>query len=445
MAFWGSPSNQPHSWHEELWATIESRVLEGLLRGGSPPTGGRGEVGTISGDKSTPQQPTPSAGAESSATAVATTATEVSVDKARALASEEWNKARAVAATSEVFKAMSRTGAGGDAYFCLVALFCTADKLVVPVHCEESPVKVEFLSRESTDARDGRGRGKTQDHPAVGGASSSRPAGAKKKASPRGARGGEDVHVVVTVPSTFDIYLRDGATSKSKGDAQNRGGGGGGGGAGGGKMQHNSPSRSSSGGRGGAGGGSDVGADASIALHLVRVKAVVEEEIWVVGSTRLPASSSGGGDGSGRGGGPGRGIRRGSAGTGAGGGGRGGANDDDAPPTLRFLLSHPRNDRRASSGSAGEGPGRRHLTEQLRGRGGLAGAGGRRDSGGDGSPSTTPPPPPPAPLLTLTRTERRMRVSVVPEPSAVSEMVRSISRKIGVDVPGPQPPRVLGL
>ncbi|CAN0511975.1 unnamed protein product, partial [Discosporangium mesarthrocarpum] len=77
----------------------------------------------------------------------------------RALAAEEWNKVRAVAATAEVFRAMSRTGAGGDAYFALVALFCTADKLVTPVHCQESPIMVQFRPRDAEGLGYGRGGG----------------------------------------------------------------------------------------------------------------------------------------------------------------------------------------------------------------------------------------------------------------------------------------------
>lgn len=39
IVFWESPSDQPHSWHDELWATVEGRVMEVLVgsaaRGGS--------------------------------------------------------------------------------------------------------------------------------------------------------------------------------------------------------------------------------------------------------------------------------------------------------------------------------------------------------------------------------------------------------------------------
>lgn len=31
LAFWGSPSDQPHSWYEELWASVEAKVMQGLL------------------------------------------------------------------------------------------------------------------------------------------------------------------------------------------------------------------------------------------------------------------------------------------------------------------------------------------------------------------------------------------------------------------------------
>lgn len=34
IVFWESPSDRPHSWHEELWAMVEGRVMESLLRGG---------------------------------------------------------------------------------------------------------------------------------------------------------------------------------------------------------------------------------------------------------------------------------------------------------------------------------------------------------------------------------------------------------------------------
>ncbi|CAM9629835.1 unnamed protein product [Ectocarpus sp. 8 AP-2014] len=331
-------------------------------------------------------------------------------DKARALALEEWNKARAVATTSEVFKAMSRTGAGGDAYFALVALFCTADKLVVPVHCQESPITVEFLNRSSAAAGGKGARGRR---------SKERLSFGKKKGAGKGKGG--DVHVLVTVPSTFDIYLRDGGTA---GEGAS-GGGGGGGGSGSGGISHGSAHSRGNASGGGSGkihrksstssnhsnGDGAAAADASNALHLVRVKAVVEEEIWGLGRA-----------GGGR----------------SGGDGGGSPAEDGTPPTLRFLLNPERHNRRTSAGSGGwpDAP-------PAAGAGmatGEAGGGG----GGEGELSMSRPPQAPAPLLALTRTERRMAVTVVPEPSAVSEMVRSFSRKIGVDVPSPQPPRVLG-
>ncbi|CAM9615100.1 unnamed protein product [Ectocarpus sp. 12 AP-2014] len=330
-------------------------------------------------------------------------------DKARALALEEWNKARAVATTSEVFKAMSRTGAGGDAYFALVALFCTADKLVVPVHCQESPITVEFLKRSSAAAGGKGARGRLSF--------------GKKKGAGKGK--GDDVHVLVTVPSTFDIYLRDGGTT---GEGASGGGGGGGtggisygsahsrgngSGGGGGKIHRKSSTSSNH-----SNGDGAAAADASNALHLVRVKAVVEEEIWGLGRA---GGGRSGGDGGGR------------------------PAEDGTPPTLRFLLDPERHNRRTSAGIGGRSDAppaaaAAAAAERVTGEAGDGGGGG----GGEGELSMGRPPQAPAPLLALTRTERRMAVTVVPEPSAVSEMVRSFSRKIGVDVPSPQPPRVLG-
>lgn len=391
-----SPSDHPHAWHEELWATVETRVTEALVQATSPVAGG--EQGGTGGVASKGENLAAKKGPERLGAGTAARG----VDMARALAAEEWKKARAVAATSEVFKAMSRTGAGGDAYFALVALFCTADKLVVPVACQESPINVDFLHQQKDSKSQSLG----------GGGGSKGSSSLRGKGSGGAPRSGEDVHVVVTVPSTFDIYLRESQQS-------GRGGRGGGG--------------SSSGRGGGRGGGKNQrgsgAADASIALHLVRVRAVVEEEIWVAGSTRLPASNSN--VGSGGGGRTGLGSRNSSA---SGGGAGGASREDDVPPSMRFLLDQPRDERRPASGDL---RGRRDAAE--------GGGGGRRSGGGDSSDSMTPPPPPPAPLLTLTRTERRMRVTVVPEPSAVSEMMRNFSRKIGVDVPGPQPPRVFGM
>lgn len=424
IAFWGSASDKPHTWHEELWATLESRVMDGLLGGDSP--------ATATANGSSRPSSAPSNG-HSKGAGMGGTETVVG-DNARALAREEWNKARAVATTSEVFKAMSRTGAGGDAYFALVALFCTADKLVVPVHCQESPITVEFLNRCEKEGGGGR---KSSRH------SKARAAAAAKKGGER--RTGDDVHVLVTVPSTFDIYLRDGAAAsenrghgKSSNASNNSGGGGGGGsthargngsvggsggGSGGGKMHRKASTSSTH-----SNGDGAAAADASTALHLVRVKAVVEEEIWVVGSSKVPASS----------------YYR-----GAGGGSRPASADDDTPPTLRFLLDPARDERRTSLGPDGRRLSNGRLSSRQRpdlptageGRGGGAGDG---SIAGAGELSMSPSPPAPAPLLALTRTERRMCVTVVPEPSAVSEMVRSFSRKMGVDVPGPQPPRVLG-
>ncbi|CAN0077023.1 unnamed protein product [Ectocarpus sp. 6 AP-2014] len=331
-------------------------------------------------------------------------------DKARALALEEWNKARAVATTSEVFKAMSRTGAGGDAYFALVALFCTADKLVVPVHCQESPITVEFLNRSSAAAGGKGARGRR---------SKERLSFGKKKGAGKGK--GDDVHVLVTVPSTFDIYLRDGGTA---GEGASGGGGGGSGG-----ISHGSAHSQGNGSGGGSGkihrksstssnhsnGDGAAAADASNALHLVRVKAVVEEEIWGLGR-------AGGGM--------------------SGGDGGGSPPEDGTPPTLRFLLDRERHNPRTSAGSGGwpNAP----AAAAAAGAGTATGEAGGGSGGGEGELSMSRPPQAPAPLLALTRTERRMAVTVVPEPSAVSEMVRSFSRKIGVDVASPQPPRVLG-
>ncbi|CAM9886911.1 unnamed protein product [Ectocarpus fasciculatus] len=318
--------------------------------------------------------------------------------------------------TSEVFKAMSRTGAGGDAYFALVALFCTADKLVVPVHCQESPITVEFLNGWSSAAAGG-GKG------ARGRRSKERASFGKKKGAEAGK--GDDVHVLVTVPSTFDIYLRDAGTA---GEGASGGGGGSGSGSGsGGGISHGSAHARGNGGGGSNGkihrkssassnhsnGDGAAAADASNALHLVRVKAVVEEEIWGLGRNAAGGGRSGGEDGS-------------------------RPAEDGTPPTLRFLLDPERYDRRTSAGSGGPPDA---LPPPATGA--VEGGGG---GGGDGGQlSMSRPPQAPAPLLALTRTERRMAVTVVPEPSAVSEMVRSFSRKIGVDVASPQPPRVLGV
>eukprot|EP00903_Cladosiphon_okamuranus_P006463 g6323.t1 len=428
IAFWGSTSDKPHTWHEELWATLESRVMDGLLGGDSQ---------AIANGSGRPSSAPPNGHSNGAGTVVG--------DNARALAREEWNKTRAVATTSEVFKAMSRTGAGGDAYFALVALFCTADKLVVPVHCQESPITVEFLSRCEKGGGGGWGR-KSGRH------SKARAAGAAKKGGK--GRTGDDVHVLVTVPSTFDIYLRDGAAaSENRGHGKsssasniNSGGGGGGsthargngsvGGSGSGKMHRKASTGSTH-----SNGDGAAAADASAALHLVRVKAVVEEEIWVVGSSKVPASSSSSSS-----------FRGGRGNDGAAGGRRPASADDDTPPALRFLLDPGRDERRTSLGPDGRRLSNGHLSS--RGRPDLPAAGGGPAGGGAGGGgggvagagelSMSPPPSEPTPLLALTRTERRMCVTVVPEPSAVTEMVRSFSRKMGVDVPGPQPPRVLG-
>lgn len=426
MAFWGSPSDRPHTWYEELWAKVEARVTDGLLRGASPAEtagpGGVAEAVAGSGGGVAKSE----AGGEA-----------VVVDKARALASEEWNKARAVATTSEVFKAMSRTGAGGDAYFALVALFCTADKLVVPVHCQESPISVDFLNEPAGDSSKSKGRGGGSGKAGAGAGASAQ---ARRKTLGGERWGGDDVHVLVTVPSTFDIYLRDGRPYETGKGGGARGSGGGGG---------------AHAGRGGGGGASAVGAhagaDVSVAVHLVRVKAVVEEEIWVVGSKRPQSSRSlsGSGRGSGRFG------ASGASGSGSGGGGSGGSRgspqDDKDTPALRFLLSHPRDGRRASLSASALGPDgsswRQQSQRQLGGGGGSArGLGARGGSArGLGGGGQTGGDVPSAPLLTLTRTERRMNVAVVPELSTLSEMVRNFSRKMGADVPSPEPPRVFGM
>ncbi|CAM9854371.1 unnamed protein product, partial [Ectocarpus sp. 4 AP-2014] len=389
IVFWGSASDKPHTWHEELWATLEARVMESVLSGGGATGSGEGSAAAAAAKSKLGRGGTDEAvGGGGAAPAVG--------DKARALALEEWNKARAVATTSEVFKAMSRTGAGGDAYFALVALFCTADKLVVPVHCQESPITVEFLNRSSAAAGGKGARGRLSF--------------GKKKGS--GAGKGDDVHVLVTVPSTFDIYLRDGGTT---GEGASGGGGGGGGGTGGGNGSgggsgkiHRKSSTSSN----HSNGDGAAAADASNALHLVRVKAVVEEEIWGLGKA---GGGRSGGDGGGR------------------------PAEDGTPPTLRFLLDPERHNRRTSAGMGGRSDAPLAAAAAAGTATGEAAA-----AGGEAELSMSRPPQAPAPLLALTRTERRMAVTVVPEPSAVSEMVRNFSRKIGVDVPSPQPPRVLG-
>lgn len=277
----------------------------------------------------------------------------------RARARQEWNKARAEATTSEIFKAMSRTGAGGDAYFALVALFCTADKMVVPVHCRESPVKVDFYhsppGKTGVDADAERRRTGQGD------------AGETANTSRR-----NDIRVVVTVPSTFDIYLRDGRHST---------GGGGNSGAGGGP---NAMRRTSSAGSRPPPRRKSLetsmsecgGADASAAQHLVRLRAVVVEEIWALGSRWKSAA------------------RRGDvtivAGTGNEGGSRAPSNDEAGMAALPPL----------------------------------------------GTPEQATPP--------LMRTARRMKVSIVPEPSPVTSMMRQFSRRVGVNARGPSPPRTLG-
>lgn len=432
FAFWGSASDKPHTWHEELWATLESRVMEGLLSGQESPAAASAANGSGALASSASSN-----GRSSKENGAAPAAAMVAGDNARALARQEWNKARAVATTSEVFKAMSRTGAGGDAYFSLVALFCTADKLVVPVNCQESPITVEFLNRPGSGGRGGGGRSHRYSKARGGGKNGSKGAA---------AAAADDVHVLVTVPSTFDIYLRDGAVATGgaegggsrkstfgNGSAHARGSSGGGG-----KMRRKGSTSSTH-----SNGDGAAATDASVALHLVRVKAVVEEEIRVVGSSKVPASSSH--------------KKGGRSGSKSGSASANGAAADDAPPTLRFLLDPARDDRRTSLGST-PADGRRlsngRLSSAARGRaegptvdgarGGRAAAGGPGASAGVGELSMSPPPPAPAPLLALTRTERRLALSVVPEPNAVSELVRSFSRKMGVDVAAPQPPRVLG-
>lgn len=388
---------------------------------------------------------------------------ETATDKAQALALQEWNKARAVATTSEVFKAMSRTGAGGDAYFALVALFCTANKMVVPVHCQESPITVEFHQRNNDDdAANGKRKG------IFGSSPKGVTSGRSKDGSPHqrgvagkggiGMGGGgwgseEDMNVVVTVPSTFDIYLRDGSApsviSNGTNRSRNNGGRGGGGGSRGGDLRRRPTNMNGSANGGGGGGrrvgassggsgGAHGGADASTAIHLVRVRAVVEEEIRIVGSTKIPASSSCSSS------------ERRAAGAGTSGSTsttRGGSQQNEGvptPPTLRYLLDHNTGDwSRYSYTNVVDNPRIRAVSSSSSGLSGKRAssapaadaAAARRDSAASAGP-----------LLTLTRTERRMCVSVVPEPSAVSQMMHSFSRKIGVgDGTGPEPPRVLGL
>ena len=363
------PSEPPHAWHEELWATVEERIMEGLLE--SEPhvaeVGSRGASERVSTAAPTRE------GVEGGAA--------VEVDKAWALANEEWKKVRAVAATGEVFKAMSRTGAGGDAYFALVALFCTADKLVVPVACQESPIEVDFLHQQRQRQKGRAKKGKD-------------------------CSGGGGVHVMVTVPSTFDIYLQGGQVDERSSGQMKKGGSGLGG----------SSSSSSVGSRKKNTG--EAAADASIALHLVRVRAVVEEEIWVVGSDkRSPAGTS-----------PSALSRKSS---GCSGRGAGLPSGDDMSPPLQLLMEPAQEEQKSSAGLASAADGEAGALPS-RANNGLP-------SQANATNTTTKPP-----LLALTRAERRIRVSLVPEPSVVSEMVRNFSRTLGVDVPSPEPPRVFG-
>lgn len=348
----------------------------------------------------------------------------MAIDNARTLAVEEWNKARAVATTSEVFKAMSRTGAGGDAYFALVALFCTADKMVVPVHCQESPITVEFHQPDSEAEENQRKAPKY--YGGSGSQGSSAPWGSwhgpngprhtfnKARQVPRSRQGGrgygngstgsgesgsgigkaeEDVHVVVTVPSTFDIYLRDGAVPPAERHD-----------VGGGRRRDRRHSN---------GIGDHGGVDASIALHLVRVKAIVEEDIRVVGSHKLVTSSQG------------RQVRAKN---------RAERFNAPTPPTLRFLLDNSmdraRNDNSMDRMRMNSSPA---STMDYEGRRGLRRA------------ASASPPRASVPMLTLTRTERRMRVALVPEPNVLLELVRQVSRRMGVGVRSPDPPRIPGM
>lgn len=402
------PSENPHAWHEELWATVEERIMDGLLESESPVTGRRG-----SGEGSSATE----GGERGRGEEVGSTMTVV--DNARVLANQEWNRTRVFAATSEVFKAMSRTGAGGDAYFALVALFCTADKLVVPVACQESPIAVEFLI-------EGQHQQKKKGISRKGSAGSwkgSAPVGARSSDSSNRSDLGGGLHVMVTVPSTFDIYLRGGQTELDDSNRSNSG-------------HKKGVSRSGGGSRHGSGGSGIIGrrtnpgdgaTDASRSLHMVRVRAVVEEDIWVLGSENRSSTSSS----------PAL-SRKGSM-SDSKFGGNSGIPADDVPPAVRFLLEHGRETRKSSAGSAstllGTERDKAEAALPSKADGQLRVPGGQHMRGG--SPSK-------AQRLMLTRTERRMRVSLVPEPSVVGEIVRSFSRSLGVDVSSPEPPRVLG-
>lgn len=408
------PSENPHAWHEELWATVEERIMDGLLESESPVTGRGG-----SGDGFAATEGRERGREEEVGSAMTV------VDNARVLANQEWNRARVFAATSEVFKAMSRTGAGGDAYFALVALFCTADKLVVPVACQESPIAVEFLI-EGQHQQKKKGISRKG---SVGSWKGSAPVGARSSDSSNKSDLGGGLHVMVTVPSTFDIYLRGGQTELDDSNRSNSG-------------HKKGVSRSGSGSRHGSGGSGSIGrratpgdgaTDASRSLHLVRVRAVVEEDIWVLGSENRSSTSSS----------PAL-SRKGSmsdskVGGSVNGGGNSGIPEGDVPPAVRFLLEQGRETRRSSAGSASAllGTERDGVEAALpsKANGQLRVPGGQHVRGGSTSK---------AQRLVLTRTERRMRVSLVPEPSVVGEIVRSFSRSLGVDVSGPEPPRVLG-
>jgi hypothetical protein len=59
------------------------------------------------------------------ATAAAATAAGATAAALEAQQQQQWDQLWATAATADIFAAMSRTGAGGDAYFALHCLFCT--------------------------------------------------------------------------------------------------------------------------------------------------------------------------------------------------------------------------------------------------------------------------------------------------------------------------------
>ncbi|CAM9609530.1 unnamed protein product, partial [Phaeothamnion confervicola] len=179
----GSPADEPSLWHDELWPAVaasfpNSSLSVGITNGGGC-EGASGEGGSSSDGNGNGSKKKAAAGEGGDSSAAGGEVDDLQATELR-------RRAAAAAVTAGIFQAMSRTGAGGDAYFALVSLFCTENKLVTPARCNESPIRVDFTA----------GSAKT---PAGG--SSGRKSGFRKMSGPG--------RVVVTVPSTFDIYLHD--------------------------------------------------------------------------------------------------------------------------------------------------------------------------------------------------------------------------------------------